>query len=325
MAQDILVVGELADGVLSPTTIELLGLATVLADGGAVGVTLLGSGAADASSAAYRAGADRAFTNGDAAYDDFRSDQWVAAVEVAVDAASPAAILMAQSMVGRDLAPRLAFRRDTAAAMDCVRVEMDGGVLKATRPCYGGNALATYSFATSPAIATVRAKSQDPLDPPRDGAGGESVELPGAGESRTEITGHEAVESEGLQLQDAPIVVSGGRGLGGPEGFEMVEELAAAIGTHRTAVGSSRAACDLGWYPVSQQVGLTGKVVTPDLYVAIAISGASQHMAGCGASKVIVAINRDGDANIFKAARFGIVGDYKQVLPPLIEAIKALD
>ena len=325
MAQDILVVGELADGVLSPPTIELLGLATVLADGGAVGVTLLGSGAADASSAAYSAGADRAFTNGDAAYDDFRSDQWVAAVEVAVDAASPAAILMAQSMVGRDLAPRLAFRRDTAAAMDCVRVEMDGGVLKATRPCYGGNALATYSFATSPAIATVRAKSQDPLDPPRDGAGGESVELPGAGESRTEITGHEAVESEGLQLQDAPIVVSGGRGLGGPEGFEMVEELAAAIGTHRTAVGSSRAACDLGWYPVSQQVGLTGKVVTPDLYVAIAISGASQHMAGCGASKVIVAINRDGDANIFKAARFGIVGDYKQVLPPLIEAIKALD
>ena len=325
MAQDILVVGELADGVLSPTTIELLGLATVLADGGAVGVTLLGSGAADASSAAYSAGADRAFTNGDAEYDDFRSDQWVAAVEVAVDAASPAAILMAQSMVGRDLAPRLAFRRDTAAAMDCVRVEMDGGVLKATRPCYGGNALATYSFATSPAIATVRAKSQDPLDPPRDGAGGESVELPGAGESRTEITGHEAVESEGLQLQDAPIVVSGGRGLGGPEGFEMVEELAAAIGTHRTAVGSSRAACDLGWYPVSQQVGLTGKVVTPDLYVAIAISGASQHMAGCGASKVIVAINRDGDANIFKAARFGIVGDYKQVLPPLIEAIKALD
>lgn len=324
MAQDILVVGELADGVLSPTTIELLGLATVLADGGAVGVTLLGSGAADASSAAYSAGADRAFTNGDAEYDDFRSDQWVAAVEVAVDAASPAAILMAQSMVGRDLAPRLAFRRDTAAAMDCVRVEMDGGVLKATRPCYGGNALATYSFATSPAIATVRAKSQDPLDPPRDGAGGESVELPGAGESRTEITGHEAVESEGLQLQDAPIVVSGGRGLGGPEGFEMVEELAAAIGTHRTAVGSSRAACDLGWYPVSQQVGLTGKVVTPDLYVAIAISGASQHMAGCGASKVIVAINRDGDANIFKAARFGIVGDYKQVLPPLIEAIKNL-
>ena len=325
MAQDILVVGELADGVLSPPTIELLGLATVLADGGAVGVTLLGSGAADASSAAYSAGADRAFTNGDAEYDDFRSDQWVAAVEVAVDAASPAAILMAQSMVGRDLAPRLAFRRDTAAAMDCVRVEMDGGVLKATRPCYGGNALATYSFATSPAIATVRAKSQDPLDPPRDGVGGESVELPGAGESRTEITGHEAVESEGLQLQDAPIVVSGGRGLGGPEGFEMVEELAAAIGTHRTAVGSSRAACDLGWYPVSQQVGLTGKVVTPDLYVAIAISGASQHMAGCGASKVIVAINRDGDANIFKAARFGIVGDYKQVLPPLIEAIKALD
>lgn len=325
MAQDFLIVGELADGTITSTTAELLGGASRLADGGAVGVTLLGAAASDAAAAAFAAGADRAYVGADAGYDDFNSDQWVAAVEQALDQSGASAVVMAQSMVGRDLAPRLAFRRETAAAMDCVALDVEGGELRATRPCYGGNANATYSFATSPAIATVRAKALDPLDPPREGASGETVELAAPGESRTAITGFEAAVSEGLQIQDAAIVVSGGRGLGGPEGFDMLEQLASEFGSERCAVGASRAACDLDWYPVSQQVGLTGKVVTPDLYVAVAISGASQHMAGCAGSKTIVAINRDQEANIFKAARFGIVGDYKQVVPPLIEAVKNLD
>jgi electron transfer flavoprotein alpha subunit len=323
MAQDILVVGELADGALSSVTGELLGAATRLAEGGKVNVTLLGSAASSAAAEAFAAGADRAFVSSDAGYDQFRSDQWLAAVEAALDQSSAAVVLIAQSSVGRELGPRLAFRRNTAVAMDCVRVENVDGSLKATRSAYGGNAQATYSFATSPAVVTVRAKSQDPIEA-RAGASGETVELPGVGDSRTEIVGREAAVNEGLQIQDAPIVVSGGRGLGAPEGFRMVEELAAAFGTDKAAVGSSRAACDLGWYPPSQQVGLTGKVVTPDLYVAIAISGASQHMAGCSGSKTIVAINRDPEANIFKSARFGIVGDYKAVVPELIEAIKAL-
>jgi len=323
MAQDVLVVGEIADGALSFVTAELLGAATRIAEGGKVNVTLLGSAASGAASEAFAAGADRAFVSSDAAYDQFRSDQWLAAVEAALDQANPAVVLLAQSTVGRELGPRLAFRRNTAVAMDCLRIENVDGGLRATRSAYGGNAQATYSFATSPAIVTVRAKSQDPIEP-RAGATGETVELPAAGESRTEIVGHEAAVSEGLQLQDAAIVVSGGRGLGAPEGFKMVEELAAAFGTDKAAVGASRAACDLGWYPPSQQVGLTGKVVTPDLYIAIAISGASQHMAGCSGSKTIVAINRDPEANIFKSARFGIVGDYKAVVPELINAIKAL-
>ncbi len=325
MARNILVIGELDGGALSSTTAELVGGASRLADGGQVSVSLLGSGAGGQTGAAFAAGADRAFVSDDTTYDDFRSDQWVAAAEQAIDQASPDVILIAQTMVGRDLGPRLAFRRDTAVAMDCVDIEDSDGVFKATRPCYGGNAQATYAFATSPAIATVRAKSQEPLDPPREGTSGEVVELGGAGESRAEIVGREEAVAEGLQLQDAPVVVSGGRGLGAPEGFELVEELAEAIGTDKAAVGSSRAACDLGWYPPSQQVGLTGKVVTPDLYIAIAISGASQHMAGCSGSKTIVAINRDPEANIFTAARYGIVGDYKEVVPALIEAVNALD
>jgi electron transfer flavoprotein alpha subunit len=322
MARNILVVGELVDGALDSTTAELVGQASRLADGGQVSVTLLGSGAGAAASAAFEAGADRAFTSDDAGYDQYNSDPWVAAVENAAGQASPELILVAQSTVGRDMGPRIAARLNTAVAMDCVNVEDDGGALKATRSCYGGNARATYSFATSPAVATVRAKAFDPIEP-RSGASGETVDVGAPGESRTTITGREIAESEGLQITDAPIVVSGGRGLGGPEGFEMVEQLAAAFGSNKAAVGASRAACDLGWYPVSQQVGLTGKVVTPDLYVAIAISGASQHMAGCSGSKMIIAINRDPEANIFAASKYGIVGDYKAVVPALIEAVKA--
>ena len=203
--------------------------------------------------------------------------------------------------------------------MDCVNVAVNGGAIEATRPCYGGNARATYSFATSPAIATVRAKSFDPAE----GAGAaDTAPLPAPGEARVQVTGKDVTESEGLALTDAPIVVCGGRGLGAPEAFDDLKQLAAAIGKDRAAVGASRAAVDLGWFPPSEQVGLTGKVVTPDLYLAVAISGASQHMAGCSGSKAIVAINRDKDANIFGFSKYGVVGDWKQIVPALIEELK---
>jgi electron transfer flavoprotein alpha subunit len=229
MARNVLVVGELAGGAVSTTTAELLGAATRLAGGGPVSVTLLGSGASGAAAGAYAAGAGRVFASSDAAYDDFRPDQWMAAIEAATGQANPDLVLIAQSVVGRDIGPRLAFRRDTAVAMDCIAVEDVGGQIKATRPCYGGNANATYAFASAPAIATVRAKAMEP-NAPNASASGELVELPAAGASRSEILGHEAAVAEGLQLQDAPIVVSGGRGLGSPEGFRLVEALADAIG-----------------------------------------------------------------------------------------------
>ena len=320
MAKNILVVGEHADSEMTATTAELIGQSTRLAEGGSVSVALLGCCATDVTSQAFEAGAGKVFVNDDDSYTEYNSDQWVTAIESILDGID--VILVAQSTVGRDLAPRLAARQGTAAAMDCVDVRSDYGEIRVTRPCYGGNALADYSFATSPVIATVRAKAFEALAP-QTGAAGETVDLPSPSESRTTIEGREVAEAEGLAITDAPIVISGGRGLGGPEGFGDVENLAAAFGSNRAAVGASRAACDLGWYPVSQQVGLTGKVVTPDLYVAIAISGASQHMAGCSGSKMIIAINRDPEANIFQNAKYGIVGDYKAVLPALIEAVKA--
>tara|TARA_Y100001936_G_C16077253_1_gene674899 strand:+ start:516 stop:1484 length:969 start_codon:yes stop_codon:yes gene_type:complete len=320
MTKNILVVGEHADSEMTATTAELIGQSTRLAEGGAVSVALLGCCATDVAPQAFEAGAGKVFVNDDDGYTEYNSDQWVTAIESILEGID--VILIAQSTVGRDLAPRLAARQGTAAAMDCVDVRSDSGEIRVTRPCYGGNALADYSFATSPVIATVRAKAFEALAP-QSGASGETADLPALSDSRTTIEGREVAEAEGLAITDAPIVVSGGRGLGGPEGFGDIENLAAAFGSNRAAVGASRAACDLGWYPVSQQVGLTGKVVTPDLYVAIAISGASQHMAGCSGSKMIIAINRDPEANIFQNAKYGIVGDYKAVLPALIEAVKA--
>lgn len=317
MPHNILVVGELDGGAPSSTTLELLGGAQGLAGGGTVSVTLLGSGASAA--AGQAAGAAKAYVSDDANYDTFRGEQWLPAVQAAVEQSGADLILLAQSPAGRELGPRLAYRLNTAVAMDCVQVADNGGTVEATRPAYGGNAQATYTFATSPAIATVRAKS---FDPASGGGAGETAELPAAGESRVTVTGKEVTESEGLAITDAPIVVGGGRGLGAPEGFEELKKLAEAIGREKTAVGASRAAVDLGWFPPSEQIGLTGKVVTPDLYIAVAISGASQHMAGCSGSKMIVAVNRDKDANIFSFSKYGIVGDWKQVVPALIEEFK---
>lgn len=318
MARTILVIGELQQGAPTATTLELLGAAAGLADGGPVAVTLLGSGAAAA--AARCAGATRAFASDDAEYDTFRADQWLPAIAAALDACDPDLVLLAQSSAGRELGPRLAHRRETAVAMDCVRLIDEGGSLHATRPAYGGNAEATYTFATRPAIATVRAKSFSATA----GAGPASAEpLPAAGASRVRVVGRDRPEATGLRLEDARVVVSGGRGLGDAEGFALLDHLAETIGSDRTAVAASRAAVDLGWALPDRQVGLTGKVVTPDLYLAIAISGASQHLAGCSGARIIVAVNRDEGAPIFAVARYGIVGDYREVIPALDAAIRA--
>jgi len=317
----VLVIADVADGAVSPITAEMLGAASRVAGslGGGVSAALIGSNVSGLAGELFAAGAEKVYVAEGAG--DYLNGAHVKAAQAVVGAANPAAVFIGHTPNGRDLGARLAFRLGTGAAMDVMAVEADGGKLLATRSAYGGNARAQVSFVNQPAVLTVRAKSQEPLAAEA-GKSGEVVNVAvDVSDAKGKVTGHEKIQSEGVRLEDAEVVVSGGRGLGGPEAFDQIESLA---NTLKGAVGASRAVCDLGWYPVANQVGLTGKVVSPNLYVAVAISGASQHMAGCGGSRNIVAINKDPDAPIFKAARFGIVGDWKQILPPLEAELKAL-
>ena len=322
----VLVIGELQGDALQSITGELLAAGRKLGDalGEEVGVALLNGGDAAAQDA-IALGADKAYVVRDATLADMQLDAQVAALEKACAETQPSVVLIGRTLAGRDVGPRLAFRLGVGLAQDCLEVSADaGGRVAAVRPVYGGDALAKVTFPdANPQMVVLRAKAYEPLE--ADAArSGEVVELqtnldPSVVKARLVETVTQ--ESEGVRLEDAGIVVGGGRGLGGPEPFDMLEDLARLLGG---AVGASRAVCDAGWLDHSYQVGLTGKTITPDLYITVGISGASQHMAGCSASKHIVAINRDADANIFKSSSFGVVGDWKNVLPSFIETVREL-
>jgi len=322
MANEILVVGEVEEGALAPITAEMLGAARNLSTDG-VACVLFGSGVESQAASAIAFGADEVFVVDDPALAVYNTDTYLQAMLKVNEQGGAPIILFGQTNLGRDLAPRLAFRLETGVIMDTIELAMEGDRLQGTRPCFGGNARAVNVVKTNPQIATVRAKSQEPAveDSSRQGQVTKVDAGIDASAVRVKVTARSGISSEGIRLEDADVVVSGGRGLGGPENFETIEELAKVLGG---AVGASRAVCDLGWRPVSEQVGLTGKVVSPTLYIAVAISGASQHMAGCSGSKNIVAINKDADANIFKASRFGIAEDYSKVMKPLIDAVKQI-
>ena len=325
---EILVLGELAGGGLQPATAELLSIARSLSAqlDTEVAVALLGGELDGASGDAIARGADRVYLVQDPLLAEPQIDVHLAAFEQVCTQTGPTVVLVARTPASADMGPRLAFRLGVGLAQDCVDVTVDAETrrLVATRPVYGGNAMAKVTFAgEDPQVVVVRAKIYEPLAPDLSRTGEVvpfQVELdPSVVKSRLVETVKR--ESEGVRLEDASTVVSGGRGLGGPEPFEMLEELARLMGG---AVGASRAVCDAGWMPHSYQVGLTGKTITPDLYISVGISGASQHMAGCSGAKHIVALNRDADANIFKAASFGVAGDWKNVLPSFIETVREL-
>jgi electron transfer flavoprotein alpha subunit len=249
--------------------------------------------------------------------------------KLCTDTIKPAVVVLGQTITGRDLAPRIAFRLGAGLVTDCVGLELDpqSRNLVATKPVSGGNVLATYTVKQEgPQIASIRRRAMEP--PERDdGRQGEIVNLPaGVDASAVKTTPIERVlqeQSEGPSLESAEIVVSGGRGIESAEDFQsyITDGLAAALGA---AVGGTRGAVDAGLISEQQQVGLTGKIVGPDLYFAVGLSGAIQHLAGCSGAKNIVAINTDENAQIFRFAKFGIVGDYKQVLPALIERLEEL-
>lgn len=315
----ILVIAEANEGALAPISGELLGAARKLAGEGAGSVTAFIAGNEALGKELIALGADAAIVDTNPALDGALAEVYLPAVQAALQQSGADIVLMGQTVLGRDLGPMLAFALNTAVSMETVDLKYDGK-LRATRACYGGNARAEVSFRNAPAIATVKAKSFDALAPDASRSGSVTT-IDVAGEARVKVLGVTKAESTGIRLEDAPVVVSGGRGLGDPSGFKLLEELAALL---KGATGASRAACDLGWYPPSQQVGLTGKVVSPNLYIAVAISGASQHMAGMAGSKNIVAINKDPDANMVKAAKYAIIDDYRKVVPALIEEIKKL-
>jgi electron transfer flavoprotein alpha subunit len=320
----VLVVAETADGRAGDLSFELLGIARQLVQGsdGIVSAAVLERPDAACIRDLGARGADRVFSITDDRSSAYGAERWLATLPSLLAEHGPSHILLGHTALGAELGPRLAFRLGTTVATGCERLELKQGKLSVLRPCFGNKARETLRLEKCPAVATVRARMSDPLPPTARDTKVIAVAPPtGSAIATTVIRRDLEAETQGARLETAKIVIAGGRGLGSAEGFQVLEKLAAAVGG---AVGASRVACDLGWVPHSRQIGLSGKTVSPDLYVAVGISGASQHMAGCGKARAILAINSDPEAAIFKDATFGVVGDYREIVPALIEAIGAL-
>ena len=325
---EILILAELEGGVLHSSAGELLAAGRKLGDemGADVSAAVLGESTDDAAREAIILGADHVYTASHPILTEGLADGQIAALEQICAETSPLAVLTAKTPLGRSVGPRLAYRLDSGVAQDCMDVTGDNttGRITVTRPVYGGNAMAKFTFAdNNPQVVVLRVKAFEPLEPNPERSGDvKSIEVAiDDSQIKSKLVETVKEESEGVKLEDAGVIIGGGRGLGGPEPFEQLEELAKLF---NGAVGASRAVCDAGWLDHSYQIGLTGKTVTPDIYITVGISGASQHMAGCSASKNIIAINKDGDANIFKEASFGVVGDWEKVLPSFTATIREL-
>ena len=320
----VLIVGEAAEGALAPISAELVGLGRAIAEalGQPLRAALVGQGVREAAEELAVLGPETVFVGDDPALADGQPEATLAVLEQIAREQQPEVILVGHTPTMRELAARLAFRLRTALVTDCTAIRVEDGVVVMTKPVYGGAAIAELSVDTTPRMATIRPRAIEPAPAGASAGQVQAVAVPGGVEPKVTLVDTVAeAATAGPRLKDAKVVVSGGRGLGGPDNWRYVEELAEGLGA---AIGATRAVTDAGWVPPSHQVGLTGTTITPDLYVTVAVSGAVQHIAGCSGARNIVAINKDPDANIFKHARFGIVGDYKQVVPALTQRIKEL-
>jgi len=324
----ILICGELADGKLVSITTELLGCGRKLADElkEDLSCLLASDSVGEASKEAIAFGADKVYVIEHPALKEYQADSYIQVAEKLVQEISPRIILIGQTSMGRDLAPRLAFRLGTSLTTDCLDLSIDPETkrLTQTRPVYGGNAQAVFTSELMPQMATVRTKAMAPLerDDSRKGEVIPSKIDVDTSKVRTKVLETVKEEAVGIKLEDAPVIVCGGRGMGGPEPYQTVlKELADLL---HGAVGASRPPADNGWVSEALHIGLTGKIVAPDIYIAIAISGASQHTAGCSGSKHIIAINKDPEANIFREAEFGVVGKYEEVVPAFTNKLREL-
>ena len=315
----ILVFVEQRNGVLRQASLQAISEAHRQA-GGDVAAVLVGSGVGDAAPGLGAYGAAKVFVADDPNLALYSSEGYGEAVAKAVEAVSPDAVFFAGTAMGRDLAPRVAAKLGVGALADVVALEKDGDQFVARRPVYSGKAFATVDSAgTKPQVISLR---PNVFAAEETGGSAEVIALDGLSLSIRAVV-KELLDTGGgeIDVAEADIIVSGGRGLKGPENFALIRDLADALGG---AVGASRAAVDAGWIAHKHQVGQTGKVVSPSLYIAAGISGAIQHLAGMSSSKIIVAINKDPDAPIFKIADYGIVGDLFDVVPPMVEEVKKL-
>jgi electron transfer flavoprotein alpha subunit len=323
----VLLIAESSGEQLSAATAELIGegnrLAQELGDGsGPLTLLLAGKNIEGVASSLGAQGVDKVLI----AENDKPvppSPRWMlAAAEQAVQQAQPDVVLITHVGGGRDLAPLLAYKLGSGIVTDATALRVDSGDLVITKPVFGGSAIAEFGIASSPKVVTLRPRAFESDQAPAARAGEvESLQVADNDDSIEVLEEIREQATTGPRLKDAKVIVSGGRGLGGPENWKYVEELAQVLGA---AVGATRAVTDAGWVAPSLQVGLTGATVAPDLYITVGISGAVQHIAGISGARNVVAINRDGDANIFKYARFGIVGDWKQIVPAFTQRLKEL-
>lgn len=316
----ILAVMEQRDGALRKVSQEVVSAARRLGDamGASVDALVCSSGPVTGAGELGRFGADRVISAEHADFRLYHPDGNAAAIVEA--GKNAAAIVFASTATGRDLAPRVAARLGVGLATDVTEIGVEGGKVVVTRPVYAGKALQRVRLEASPAILSIRPNTMQAVEAPKAGAPASAV-VP-AFSTRVTVKAVKAPATDALDVAEAPIIVSGGRGLREPANFKLIEELAAAFGT--AAVGASRAVVDAGWRDHGAQVGQTGKTVSPSLYVAVGISGAIQHLAGMRTARTIVAINRDKDAPIFKVADYGIVGDLFEVVPRLTAEIRKL-
>jgi electron transfer flavoprotein alpha subunit len=322
-AQGVWVWIEQYKGEVASPSWEAIGAARNIADayGGQVTACLFGQGIEELAQNAIHYGANRVFLADDTTLTDFRVEAYASLLSKLAEEHRPAVILFGATPRGRELAPTIAVDLETGAIADVTALEIEDGNVVATRPIYAGKLLSKCVIPERrPQIISLRGRAF-PRPEPDAGRSGEIVTVAPAlaeDEIKNKVTGWEIVEGQ-VSLTDASIIVSGGRGVGGPEGYAPIRELAQTLGG---ALGASRASVDAGWIPYAHQVGQTGKTVSPDLYIACGISGAIQHQAGMRTSKIIVAINKDPEAPIFKLAHYGIVGDLFKVVPALTAAFK---
>lgn len=321
MGRKVVVLGEIRDGSIRNVTFEAIAAGKIIANGGEVIGLLIGESVYGYKEEMIKYGADRIITIEHEKLVYYTPDGYAQAIEVIIEKEKPEAILTGHTSIGKDIMPKIAAKHEKGLLSDVIDLEETGGNLVFTRPIYSGKAFERKIALDQIVLATIRPNNMSPLEQDEKRKGTiEKVEVE-IKDVRTKVQAIVKKTAEGVDLSEAKIVVAGGRGVKSADGFKPLRELAEVLGA---AVGASRGACDAEYSDYSLQIGQTGKVVTPELYIACGISGAIQHLAGMSNSKVIVAINKDPDADIFRVADYGIVGDLFEIVPLLTEEFKQL-